>query len=366
MANSMIKTVNVNAIKPNMILARDVVTKKGIVIMAKNTMLNNVNFAKLYENGINTVGIWANSIDETLENMTVINDVLTEQLKPVTERTEYKSFASSYEAELKNAKDTLITIGKGGDINVDSLYTITTEILSKINSKSDIFSYLSYLKQKDDHTYSHCVNVSLLCNLFSKWAGMDEDERRNLTVSGMLHDIGKTMIDPAVLNKKGKLTPNEFDKVKKHAYLGYKLIESADLPDEVKMAVLMHHERVDGSGYPMAVKGNRIGKFAKIVAICDIYDAMTSTRVYRPKICPFEVIRNFEQSSFSVLDAEYLLIFLQNIAYTYVGSWVELSNGKTAEVVFINKSHLSRPMVKCDGEFIDLSQNKQLQINHLI
>ncbi len=360
-----IKTLSIKDVKPNMLLAEDVVTRNGSVIMAKNTMINNVNFSKLMENNIKKIKVWASSIEDKGELKEIVN-ILEEQMKPTVERIEYKSFEKSYEVELETVKNNLLEIGSGGDVDVNSLYQTTSQIISKVNCKSDVLGYLGYLKEKDDHTFSHSINVALLCSLFSKWIGMDEEESRMLSVAGMLHDIGKTKIDPAVLNKKGKLTKEEFEIIKKHTYFGYKMVETANISDDIKSAVLMHHEKIDGSGYPIGLKGDRITKFAKIVCICDIYDAMTSNRVYRDKICPFEVIRNFEQSSFGTLDTEYLLTFLQNIAYTYVGSWVKLSNGKNAEVIFINSSHLSKPIVKCDDEFIDLSQVNDLTIDHII
>lgn len=139
-----------------------------------------------------------------------------------------------------------------------------------------------------------------------------------------------------------------------------------DISDLIKDAVLMHHEKINGTGYPSGLKSEQISEYAKIVSICDIYDAMTSNRSYREKICPFTVIRNFERQNFSILDTEYLLIFLQNIAYTYVGSWVKLTNGKIAEIIFINQSQMSRPIVKADDKFLDLSKNLDIDIENLV
>lgn len=361
-----VKIINIKDARPNMLLAEDVVTKTGNVIMAKNTMINNINFNKLMDNDIKQVKVWTSSIEESPGELTEIVNTLEEQMKPIYERGEYKSFEKSYELGIEAVKNNLLEIGSGAGIDIDSLYSNTTEIIEKVNCKSDVLGYLGYLRERDDHTFSHSINVALLCNLFSKWIGMDEEESKLLSVAGILHDIGKTKVDPVILNKKGKLTKEEFEEVKKHTYYGYKMVEMADISDEIKSAVLMHHEKIDGSGYPMGLKGSKITKFAKIVCICDIYDAMTSDRVYRAKICPFEVIRNFEQSSFGLLDTEYLLIFLQNIAYTYVGSWVKLSNGEIAEVVFINSAQLSKPIVKCNDEFIDLSQVNDLYIDHIV
>lgn len=366
MANDKIKKVNILNIKPNMILADDVVTKNGAVILARNTMLNNINYTKLKDNKIMYINVWSDSINEEAESFRNTTFTIEEQLKPVTEREEFKDFSQDYEKKVDQTEECMIAIGKGGDVDIDNLYKITTDIVNVVNCKSDIFCYLGYLKETDEHTYSHCVNVSVLCNIFSKWLGFEEEEIKNLTVAGLLHDIGKTKVDQEILNKKDKLTKEEFEEIKKHTTYGYRIISDKLIADEVKKAVLMHHEKIDGTGYPLGIKNNKIGKYAKIVAICDIYDAMTSDRVYRKKICPFEVIKSFEQSSFGLLDTQYLLTFLRNIAYTYVGSYVKLTNNEIGEVVFINRSQMSRPIVKTNSGFIDLSRDKTISIKHIV
>ena len=129
----------------------------------------------------------------------------------------------------------------------------------------------------------------------------------------------------------------------------------------------MHHEKIDGKGYPYGLLDLQIEPFAKIISICDIYDAMTSNRVYRGKHCPFEVIKTFETNSFGQLDTSYLLIFLKNIAYMYLGVKVLLSTKEEAEVVFINNNNLSRPIVRtASNEILDLSYKKDIYIHSLI
>lgn len=360
------KKVKLSDVKTNMVLAKDVLTSSGIVILAKNTMLNNVNFTKLSSNNITHVMVWEKSIEDSAKPITSEVHTIEQQMKPVTEKKEFKEFNSSYNKNVDKTKESLVAIGNGDAVDKDKLYEMTNSIISKLNCKSDVFSYLGYLKDTDNHIYSHSMNVSLLCNLFSKWIGMSEQESKDITIAGLLHDIGKTKIDNSLLNKKGKLTNEEFEEIKKHTTYGYEIIAEQDFSEEIKNAVLMHHEKIDGSGYPLGLKEDEISKFPKIVAICDIYDAMTSDRAYREKICPFKVIRNFEQGSYSLLDTKYLLAFLQNIAYTYVGSWVKLTNGKNAEVVFINKNMMSRPIVKSENNFIDLSKNKELDIQGIL
>lgn len=119
----------------------------------------------------------------------------------------------------------------------------------------------------------------------------------------------------------------------------------------------MHHERCDGSGYPLGLKTDKINRYAKLVAIADIYDAMTSARVYRGPLCPFKVIRIFEEEGFEKYDPRYVVTFLQNIADTYVQNEVLLSDGRKGQIILINKSMVSKPIVQCGGEVIDLSKS---------
>ena len=128
----------------------------------------------------------------------------------------------------------------------------------------------------------------------------------------------------------------------------------------------MHHEKCDGTGYPLGLKGTKIDYFSRLVAIADVYDATTSARVYRGPLCPFKVIELFEQEGFEKYDTHMIIVFLENIVNTYMNNQVRLSNGKIGEIVFINKMHLAFPMVKCGDEFIDLSIDKDIHIEAII
>jgi HD-GYP domain-containing protein (c-di-GMP phosphodiesterase class II) len=124
---------------------------------------------------------------------------------------------------------------------------------------------------------------------------------------------------------------------------------------------------MNGQGYPLGIKGDKISKFSRILHICDVYEAMTADRMYRERICPFDVIKTFERESFGVFDTEALLLFLQNIAYTYLNSRIKLTNGVLGHVVFINNDNLSRPIVKTDdGLVLDLRKHKDVKVHSLI
>ena len=365
-----VKKVSIKEIKPDMVLARDVVTSGGTVLLAKNTMLNNINYTKLLTSGVGYIYVISGSIDEKTANFTEkerMSTSLEQQRRPIVKRPEFIAFQNAVDEKTEEAKKCIRAISDGENIDLQHMFSITDDIMSTLRCKNDILTFIGFIKESDEHTFHHCVNVSLLSNLYGRWLALPHNELVDLTTAGMLHDIGKTKVPNEILNKKGKLTDDEFAIMKKHPVLGYRLLQNQDIPEGIKLGALMHHEKLDGSGYPMGVKEEQIGKIAKIIAICDIYDAMTANRVYREKICPFEVIKMFETKVYGELDTQYLLIFLNNIAYTYIGSWVKLSDGVEAEVVFINGSQLSRPIVRTlDERFIDLSVIKGISIDSLV
>ena len=183
----------------------------------------------------------------------------------------------------------------------------------------------------------------------------------------MLHNIGKAEIPSEVLNKTEKLTDEEFELIKSHALRGSKLLKKAGLSSNIQFAALQHHERSDGSGYPRGLEADEISDFASIIAIADVYDAMTSARSYRTPKCAFQVIAAFEDEGLQKYNTKYILTFLERIANAYQNSKVILSDGRSGKIVYINKSRLSRPIVQVDdNEMVDLSREHDLTITSIL
>lgn len=204
--------------------------------------------------------------------------------------------------------------------------------------------------------------------MMGEWLNITGEDLEDLTLAGLLHDIGKCLVDPELLNKPS-LTDEEFRYVKEHPNLGLKILtdSNSQIDKRIRSAVLMHHERCDGSGYPSGRKGDTITDFAKIVAIADVYDAMTSKRCYRKGICPFEVIATFERKGFERYETKYLLPFLHHIIDTYIGNSVLLNDGSTGKIIMINRQFLSRPVVSTAAvTYLDLSKHFELYIQAII
>ena len=212
---------------------------------------------------------------------------------------------------------------------------------------------LHSMRQFDDLTYVHSVNVALIASILGQWLKFSEKDIRILTISGLLHDIGKIMIPNEILTKPGKLTVAEYNIMKQHVNFGYEKVKNQNIDIRIKEACLLHHEKCDGTGYPFGLKSDHIPAVAKIIAIADVYDAMTSARVYRGALCPFEVIDTMYKDAFTKFEPEYILPFLKNVASSYINNDVRLSDGRIGKVVLINETYPRHE----DSQFLQFYKN---------
>lgn len=280
---------------------------------------------------------------------------------------EFKKFNRTYVDTVLDVEDSFNNVISGEtEFNVDELLNETDRILKEGRNGAHIMEMLHGIRNYDDMTYVHCLNVSLICSIFAEWLKFSPEETRILTLGGLLHDIGKMLVPKEIITKDGKLTEEEYNIVKTHTIKGYQALKDQPVDIRVKYAALMHHERADGSGYPNGFVANQIDDFAKIIAIADVYDAMTSNRRYRNAICPFDVVENFERDGFLKFDPKYLMVFIERIVESYLHNIVRLSDGREGEVVMINKLALSRPIVRVGTDFIDLSREHKLRIEAII
>ena len=232
-----------------------------------------------------------------------------------------------------------------------------------------VLSFLNVLKTSDDETYGHSKDVASLTAMCLEEmieAGecdYTEEECIEIIKGALLHDIGKMLIPNEILTKPGKLTDEEFQTIKEHPMLGYNILKTQDINYHVCMAALMHHERCDGHGYPSNLTGDKIDSFAKIVAIADVYDALTASRCYRGPVCPLEVIGIFQTEGLTQYDPKYLMVFLDRVMCSYLHYTVKLSNGETGKIVLMHRNSLARPVISLEnGSFIDLTSERNITI----
>ena len=298
------------------------------------------------------------------EEKTVINETISYSNR-LKSAPEYQEFQIDYSKALLVLEETFIDIIENNGAHFDRnqlLNAISPVYASK--TSLDILTYIHNLQGNDDSVYAHSINVALVCRAIGKWLKLTRDDLDDLTLAGLLHDIGKLNIPPEVLNKTGKLTDEEFELVKKHPLDGRKMLKQVpNMDSRFLNAALQHHERSDGSGYPRGLDDDEIDDFAAIVAIADVYDAMTATRSYRNALSPFEVIAAFEKDGLSKYRTKYILTFLERMANAYQNSLVMLSDGRRGRVVYLHRNKLSRPIVElADKTMLDLSRESGINI----
>lgn len=240
------------------------------------------------------------------------------------------------------------------------------ELLLSDEKNYVLFESLKQLKETSYVNYMHSIGVSILSYFMGVWCNMDQYKVDLLGACGLVHDIGKCEIASELLNKREAITATERSILQRHTVVGRRFMAKLHVPKEAEVVVMEHHERGDGSGYPMGFTLPQISDFARIVGIVDVYEAMISDRPYRGEFCPFEVVRFMESEGAHKFDSTYLSIFLSKLLEAYIHAKVRLSNGTEGEIMVINKSYLSKPIVKIAGRNVDLSLKKDVEVVKII
>ena len=358
------RRISTRSLMPGMITAEDIFSYSNSLILSKGTVLTDKAITKLEVYSIFNIRIEDERAEVPVEDEPQPDTSYAERLK---QTPEFQNFAAGFHKETETFKNTINNaLDDITNLDVDQLVENSIALLSSDGQHINVFDMLHNMRQLDDSTYVHCMNVGLICNIFANWLHMEEEDVKTATLCGLLHDIGKLKMPEDILKKPGKLTNKEFKVIKTHPKEGYNLLLNSPVNEHVKNAALMHHERCDGSGYPLHLSAIQIDPFAKMVAIADVYDAMTSARVYRGPLCPFKVIEAFENEGFQKYDAQYILTFLGNIVNTYMLHRVRLNNGQEGEIVYINPDKLSKPTIKIGSQYVSLFNEPNLSIKAII
>lgn len=231
--------------------------------------------------------------------------------------------------------------------NIDLVKKVVDSLMDTLSSSEELLYRVSEVIGVDDYTYRHSVNVTILTILTAKAMGYTEPEIRQIALGALLHDIGKALVPAELLKKTDKLTAEEVIEMKKHPALGYELVKNmTSLPNSVKDIIHMHHEKIDGSGYPRGISGLDIPKHVRLVTVCDMYDAMTTSRVYRKKMPLHTALEILMNDAVYKIDQEVYRQMTSTICLYPTGMGVVLSDGRIGIVSKYRHSNPTRPIVQ--------------------
>lgn len=353
MARKIVRRYLIDEVEPGMELSGSLVTDNGKFALGEGTLLTPNLIERLKGWGVECV-----EVRVTIEGG---------EREPVRLSEQQAAVSENYNETVSTLRRSFETVRFFKQVPLQEMRELADTALDSFINTSGALNHLLIVHRKDDYTFHHSINVAVLCGILGRWLGYRGEELRELVMAGLLHDIGKTQIPLEILRKPGMLTGAEMEVMRLHTTRGYNLVKDMGLPAAVTFAILQHHEREDGSGYPLKVAGERIHPMAKIVAVADIYDAITSETVYRKKRTPFEAVEALMKDMYDKLDPNVCTAFLNNVRDYFIGNIVVLSDGREAEVVYLGQYTAARPVVKTtDGEFIDLEQKKELSICELV
>lgn len=358
--------VAIDKLKEGMVIAHDIKSTKNQLLLVKDSVLTSQMITQLACYGIDSAFVVEGDMPPAAkEKVMKFKEVDEAYIKKLLKTTQFQTFKKNYFSAADAVEVQFNDIvSRGSKLESEELLAGANRLFDENASTAyALLGMLNALKMTDDSTYSHCVNVAIIARMIGTWVKMSPKDLDNLTLGALLHDIGKCSVPEEIIKKNGKLLPREYEIIKMHTTYGYGILRGQELDPDVIDVALHHHERNDGSGYPHGLVGSGIADFAAITAIADVYDAMTSPRIYRAAMCPFDVIATYEREGLQKYDARYITIFLRKIADSYINSEVMMNNGEVVRIINTNEHHLTRPMVQNSaGEIIKLEECPELYI----
>ena len=316
----------INQVKAGMILGRDMYDFTDKILLHRGKALTEHLILRLQDYGYQ--GVY---IDDELTNDLEIEEIISMELRT-------KALAAIQE------------------LDVDGVRDIAKEIVDSILQTGTVSLDMIDLRSFDDYTYYHSLNVAVLATIIGMGMEYSEDDLQALCIAGMFHDIGKQFIPQEIINKPGKITPEEFAIVKEHPQKSYDFLsDRLDITSNIKMGVLCHHENEDGTGYPLGLTGDKIHPFAKILHVVDVYDALSSKRPYKKAYARSEALEYLMGGSMSMFDENVINVFMKYVPIYPRGMGVILSDGREGVICENNKGSSLRPRIRLvNGEEIDL------------
>lgn len=352
--------VKVNHAKPGNKLIEDVHTSLGGTLFRKGKVLTERDLQILKSFLIEEV-----QLDDQAHPTPSAKSEIASSPSTSPAHQDIPSYESCYNQVFKSVKKIFKGIKSGSALSIYDLRNALEPLISYVHPEY-LFHYRQH-RSVEDYLYHHSIYVGMFSYYLARCINIPSKELIQILLAGTLHDIGKLKIDDHLLNKDGPLSQTELEEVRKHTIIGYNLLKSTvGINDGVPLAALQHHERDDGTGYPLQFPGSKIHRYAKIVAIADIFHAMSTNKPYKHAVSPYLVMEQIISDSFGQLDPEMVRIFVGQLSKIPLGSLVRLNDHRIGVVVFQDPLHPTRPIVNVNGNMIHLSKERSYVIEEII
>lgn len=342
------KYVETKSLQSGMRTKKHVVDGEGRTIVPNGTILDDFMIKNLPRLGVTGAYICTDEEDEP-ENLSFFEDVVSEEVQEIIEKhyipDEAKvSLSESVKERVCHGIHYMFQNTENPKVQ-ETADDITLELMRAVNECNSVVVDVGLLKVSDEYTFKHSVDVAVIAMVLGKKMELSEKRIYELGLTGLLHDLGKAKIDKSILNKPARLSTDEFNEMKRHPLIAYELLQNSDIhSEEVKMGVLQHHEKMDGSGYPYGLKRKEIGLYARIIAVADIFDALVTERAYKPAYSKRDAVEMLLAMT-GELDVSVMRSFMRSVVLYPVDSIVKLSNGEFAKVVANDPHAILRPTV---------------------
>lgn len=338
------KYMRTRQLKPGMKMDQSVVDRLGRNLVARGAILDEYVIDSLLKLGIMNVYIQEGEMSPEEEHVVISPAAQANIEKLYTEDRSKVSLSNSVRERISHGIQSIYNNTDTANL-ASTTASITNDLLNAIDQNNAIAIDIGELKTSDEYTFKHSVDVATIAMILAKQQGLSKQEIFEIGVTGLLHDVGKTKVPLEILNKPGRLDDEEFAIMRQHSVFGYRMVkDKPDFSPSVAMGVLQHHEKINGSGYPMGVNEQQITPYAKILSVADIYDALITERPYKQAFSQRDAVEMI-MSMTHELDMKAMKSFLESMILYPVGSIVELSNGEKAKVVKNSPHYILRPTV---------------------
>ncbi len=321
------RLISIDHVKPHTYLAKTIYDGTGRILLARGTRLN-----AHYLKRLKGLGISSLYVDDGIAASIEIDDVVSEQTRL---------------SVVKTTREALLRVQAGKSPESRRIREAVGDIIDEILRSREVLVHITDVRSLKDHTFGHSVNVCILSLLTGLAMGYDQLKLKDLGTGALLHDVGKALIPEHIVNSKRVFSAEEYQVIQKHVDLGFDILRNTENINSVVAHVAwQHHERYNGTGYPGGLAGQDILEFARVVAVADVYDALSTDRPYKARMLPHEVVEIIRGLQGTDFDPDIAKEFVRNIAPFPMGSIVLLNSGCKGIIVRVRKDFPTRPQVQ--------------------